>query len=142
MRGLHRHGFANKPDSVHAGDGLVLTDAFILAVVRCAPPDNKPTPEEVLNCRPFLLAEVALLPRLTAVLALGRIAFDGYRKALSSTGLKLPGCEFGHGAECELGPGLPRLFASYHPSRQNTQTWRLTGSMFDHVLCRIRAFLN
>ncbi|MBI4534604.1 MAG: uracil-DNA glycosylase [Candidatus Melainabacteria bacterium] len=141
MRGLNKYGFANLPDSISSDDGLQLQDAYILAIVRCAPPDNKPLPSEVVNCRQFLLEESALLPNIQAVLALGKVAFDGYLNALVSHGLRFSKPLFKHGAQYELMSGLPRLFTSYHPSRQNTQTGRLTEEMFNDVLEQIRAFL-
>ncbi|HEY9871237.1 MAG TPA: uracil-DNA glycosylase [Candidatus Obscuribacterales bacterium] len=142
MRGLYDAGFANQPVSESPDDGLRLTDAYVLAVVRCVPPDNKPLPEETSNCRPFLVRETALLPNVKAVLALGKIAMDGYVDALklARPGLKRP--KFAHAAEYSLAEDLPRLFLSYHPSRQNTQTGRLTQPMLASVLSRIVAFLS
>jgi len=142
MRALHQAGFASLPDSVGRDDGLELINAFMTAVVRCAPPDNKPLPEEVLNCRHFLMREASLLPEVRAVLALGKIAMDGYLNALISSGLPVKRLAFRHGAEYELPGRLPRLFVSYHPSRQNTQTGRLTPEMLDEVLGRIGVFLR
>ncbi len=142
MQGLHAEGFANKPDSVSVDDGLQLTDAYILSIIRCAPPANKPLPSEILNCRCYLLREIALLANLTAVLALGKIGMDGYLSALASQGHKIKRPHFAHGAEYELPEGLPRLFVSYHPSQQNTQTGKLTAAMFSDVLQRIRSFLK
>jgi len=134
---LHRAGFANQPTSVARGDGLRLRDCFIAPVVRCAPPANKPLPDEALNCREYLTREITLLPRLRAVLALGRIAMDGFLAVLRGQG-RLPtryAYAFGHGARHDLGDGL-QLFASYHPSQQNTFTGTLTPSMLDAVLVR------
>jgi uracil-DNA glycosylase family 4 len=122
---------------------LLLRNAYITATIRCAPPGNKPLLGEVLHCRPFLETELELLsPR--AVLALGRIAFDAYLRLLHARGLvgRPTAYKFRHGAEYQLPGALPRLFASYHPSQQNTQTGRLTPRMFLRVLRRIRAFLN
>jgi len=130
---LQRAGFANQSHTDQIDDGLKLMDAIISAVGRCAPPDNKPTPEELRNCRPWLLAELELLPGLEGIVALGKIAFDavweiyGARSVLSSRPV------FRHGAFYQLGEGLPWLLASYHPSRQNTQTGRLTPEMFDEI---------
>ncbi len=135
---LHRNGFANHAMSLHRGDGLKLNGAYMTAVARCAPPQNRPTPHEIENCRPFLLREIALLRQVRAVLVLGRIAMDGYLNAINSIGGKVRRLPFAHGAEFELPDGLPRLFVSYHPSRQNTQTGRLTRRMFDQVLRRLR----
>ncbi len=140
---LHRAGFANQPTSVHRVDGLRLNNAYVTATIRCAPPANKPLPQEILNCRPFLEAELALLqPR--AVLVLGKIAFDGYLRLLKDQGqIERPAAwTFAHGAVVRLPDGLPRLFVSYHPSQQNTQTGRLTPAMFMSVLRRIRRFLE
>ncbi|MEW6324158.1 MAG: uracil-DNA glycosylase [Nitrospirota bacterium] len=137
---LHRAGFANQPTSIHRDDGLRLIGAYVAAVVRCAPPDNRPTPREIENCRDYLMRELRLLTRLEAVLALGRIAFDGYLQAELQMGRLTDrrGLHFGHGATHPLGLGLPTLFAAYHPSQQNTQTGRLTAAMFDDVLMKIK----
>lgn len=139
---LHRAGFANQAESRHRDDGLELHRAFISAAIRCAPPDNKPLWEEILNCSPYLEGELALL-RPRAVLALGLIAFDAYLRLLKRQGVNLPRarCHFSHGASFELPGKLPKLFASYHPSQQNTQTGRLTPAMFARVLQQIRRFL-
>lgn len=141
MAALHRAGFANIPTSQHVGDGLRLTDAFIAAVVRCAPPGNKPTRDEIVNCRPHLEAEVAALPRIRFVVALGRIAFDAYLRMLKSQGRGVqPRPLFGHGSWAVLPDGLA-LVGCYHPSRQNTNTGRLTAAMMDAVFGRVRAGL-
>ncbi|MGH9790121.1 MAG: uracil-DNA glycosylase [Candidatus Acidiferrales bacterium] len=140
---LHRAGFANQPTSTHRKDGLRLTGAYVTAAVRCAPPDNKPLPQEILNCRPFLEAELKIL-RPRAVLALGKIAFDAYLRLLQQRG-EIPrrtAYQFAHGACAQLPGALPRLFASYHPSQRNTQTGRLTPAMFMSVLRKIRRFLD
>jgi uracil-DNA glycosylase len=140
---LHRAGFANQPTSVDRNDGLRLTGAYITAVCRCAPPANKPLPSEILNCRPFLEEDLALIePR--AVLALGGIALRGYLAVLKQHGLitSLAPYPFKHGASYKLPGDLPRLFASYHPSQQNTFTGRLTKPMFLAVLRRIRRCLD
>src|SRR6185503_18400001 len=117
---------ANQPTSTHRGDGLALEDCWITAVIHCAPPDNKPLPDEVRNCRPYLLRELELLTRVRAVVALGRIAFDAAIAALRETGRAPAGRKpaFGHGAEHGLGDGLT-LIGSFHPSQQNTFTGRL-----------------
>lgn len=134
MGALHRAGLANRPSSTHASDGLRLTGVYISAAVRCAPPDNKPLPSEIDACLPFLAAEINLLEHMRVVVALGRIAFDATLRVLGSTGQSLrPRPAFGHGFVHSLGPALPVLVASYHPSRQNTNTGRLTQAMFDHV---------
>ncbi len=142
---LHRAGFANQPTSRHRDDGLALRDAFITAVARCAPPDNKPTRQELLNCRGYLARELALLPSVRVVLALGWIAFEGYLDLLKALGRyphDRPHPKFGHGAVYEFDSPLPVLVASYHPSRQNTQTGRLTSAMLDQVFRRICQLLD
>lgn len=137
-RALHRAGFANQPTSVHRGDGLELKDCYITAVIHCAPPDNKPLPDEMANCRPYLLRELDLLKRARVVVALGRIAFDA---ALGSIGLeggqagKPAKPKFSHGAECLL-KGDRTLIASFHPSQQNTFTGKLTEAMLDQIFTR------
>ena len=141
---LDRGGFANQPISQHREDGLKLTNAYITAVLRCAPPANKPRPAELANCRPYLERELALLANVRVVLALGQIAFANYLRLLKDKGrLRATNAyRFAHGAEYELPSPLPRLFASYHPSQQNTQTGRLTEAMLDSVLQRIRRVLS
>jgi len=139
---LHRNGFASQPESVGRADGLSLRDCYIAPVARCAPPANKPTPAEVARCREYLAREWALLEDLRAVLALGRIAMDGFLAMLRETGRDLPrGLAFGHGAVHDLGGGV-RLFCSFHVSQQNTFTGRLTPRSFDAVLRRVRAHLE
>jgi uracil-DNA glycosylase family 4 len=143
MRALHAAGFANQPTSHRADDGLALTGAFIAAAVRCAPPDNKPASAEIARCLPFLAAEAAALPRLEVVVALGRIAFDACLRVFGATGAAVrPKPAFGHCAVYHLGPGRPVLVASYHPSRQNTNTGRLTPEMFDAVFRAARAAMS
>lgn len=140
---LHRAGFASQPTSHSRDDGLILRDVFITAACRCAPPANRPTAEELAACLPFLMAEMALLPNLQVVVALGRIAFDA---VLRVYGARKPGFAptpaFAHNACSDLGPNLPTLISSYHPSRQNTQTGRLTVEMFDAVWNQVRARLD
>lgn len=140
---LYRAGFANQPTSVSRNDGLRLTNLFITAVCRCAPPANKPLPSEILNCRSWLVGEFDLI-RPRAVLALGGIALRGYlgmlkEQALISSFADYP---FHHGASYQLPGELPRLFLSYHPSQQNTFTGRLTMPMLLAVLKRIRKFIE
>jgi uracil-DNA glycosylase family 4 len=135
---LHRAGLANQPTEVRRGDGLLLNDLLITAVCRCVPPENKPTGEEMLNCRPFLLAEMALLPDLQGLVALGKIAFDNILAIYRAQRHPIPVSQFAHGAFYRIGPGLPWLLASYHPSRQNTQTGRLTVVMFDAIWQRVK----
>lgn len=139
---LHRYGFANQAESKHRDDGLQLHDLYIAAVCRCAPPDNKPLPQEMLNCRPYLLAEMNLLPRLQGVVVLGKIAFDNLLAIYRGQGAAVPPLAFGHEAFYRLEGGLPWLLASYHPSQQNTQTGRLTVEMFDRVWNRARSLLE
>lgn len=144
FRALHKAGFANQPVSRHRDDGLELKDAYLTAVVHCAPPDNKPLPLEIEVCRSYLEEELAVLWKVKAVLVFGRIALDGYRTALKGiNGLNLvpSAVPFAHNATYDLGPAFPRLFVSYHPSRQNTQTGRLTEPMFDSVFEKIRNYL-
>lgn len=134
MAALHRAGFASLPTSRHAADGLALTDAFIAAAVRCAPPDNRPTPEEIGNCLSHLEAEIDALPRVRVVVALGRIGFDAYVQLLKRRGMTLrPRPRFAHGSLNRLPEG-PTLIGCYHPSRQNTNTGKLTARMMDDVL--------
>jgi uracil-DNA glycosylase len=142
-RALYRTGFANQPTSTHPGDGLALKNAYIAATVRCAPPANKPLPFELANCRPFFETELEILsPR--AILVLGAIAMRAYLSLLKERGEieSLVAFPFQHGASYRLGSALPRLFASYHPSQQNTFTGRLTEAMFLRVLRNIRRFLG
>jgi len=132
--GLHRAGYASQPESIRRGDGLVLRDCYIAPVARCAPPANRPTPLEIGRCREYLAREWALLSRVRAVLALGRIGMDGFLAMLRERGQRLPRrLEFAHGAAHDLGDGV-QLFCSYHVSQQNTFTGRLTPQSFDAVL--------
>lgn len=142
-RVLYNAGFANRPESQRRDDGLRLKDAWISAAVRCAPPANKPTPREIETCRPFLQRELALLHRARVFVALGRIAFDNWLTILRSRGLvaSRAAFTFAHGAEFEI-PSTPLLIASYHPSRQNTQTGRLTEQMLQQVFLRARAVID
>jgi len=140
---LHRAGFANQAASVNRNDGLELKNAYITATIRCAPPENKPLPGEILHCRPFIERELAVLqPR--AVLALGRIAWDGYLEILKQRGVISSRSQFpfAHGAEAELPEAFPRLFGIYHPSQQNTQTGRVTPAMYDRAFERILSYLR
>jgi len=140
MGALHRAGLASLPYARARDDGLELFGVYLSAVVRCAPPGNRPTRQEIENCLPFLVQELRLLRDLRAVLALGRIAFSGYLRALELMGVTLPRPrpQFSHGRILRLGEDLPALVASYHPSRQNTQTGRLTQGMFDAALAQAR----
>jgi uracil-DNA glycosylase family 4 len=131
-RALHETGFASQPTSTSIGDGLKLTGAYISASAHCAPPDNKPSREELSNCRPYLERELRLLRNLRVVVALGRIAFDTY---LSVTGER---AKFGHHA---IHISKPILIASYHPSQQNTSTGKLTAEMLREVFASARKLL-
>ena len=133
FQALHRAGFASQPTSTHRADGLQLTDLFISAVCRCAPPANKPTTAEIENCLPFLWQEILLMERLQGIVALGKIAFDFTLRLYRSQSFEIPPLKFAHGACYRLGEALPWILASYHPSRQNTQTGRLTESMFSEI---------
>jgi uracil-DNA glycosylase family 4 len=137
---LHKTGFATQPVSVSRGDGLALRDAYITAAARCAPPGNKPTPEEIRNCRPFLAREMDLLPNVKVVVALGRIAFDNYLDILKSLGAIRSRAEFafGHNRQFRTAEGEPALISSYHPSQQNTSTGKLTAKMLLDVFRRAR----
>ncbi len=139
---MHRAGFANKPMAREINDDLKLQNAFLTAVGRCAPPKNRPTAEELKNCQSYLLHEIELLHRVRVVLALGQIAFDGYLRALRGQGLEIPRLKFAHGLWHDFAPPAPSLVACYHPSRQNTQTGRLTDEMMDAVFSRIRSELE
>jgi uracil-DNA glycosylase len=142
MRALHDAGFANIPTSQSPDDGLRLTDAFIAAAVRCAPPDNKPTPEEIINCLPHLDAEIAALPRVRVVVALGKIAFDAYLRLLKQQGVTIsPRPEFGHAVAHRLQNGIT-VIGCYHPSRQNTNTGKLTAPMMDQVFRAAKRHLD
>ena len=137
---LHRAGFANQPTSVARDDGLVLTGAWVTAAARCAPPANKPTPDEIARCRPFLLRELAALRALRVVVALGKVGHDAFLAALRARGdvVPRPAPRFAHAAEHALACGLV-LVDSYHPSQQNTFTGKLTRPMLDAVFTRARA---
>lgn len=143
-RAMHDRGFASQPTSRHAGDGLTLSDAWVTAAVRCAPPGNKPSPEEVANCLPHLLAELEALRRVRVVVALGRIAADVAWRAMVARGEPAsPRPVFAHGAVHHPADArTPVLVCSYHPSRQNTQTGRLTPRMLDEVFATARALLG
>jgi uracil-DNA glycosylase family 4 len=131
---LHRHGFASQARSEHRADGLTLKNCYVAAAVRCAPPENKPTPDEFDACREYLLEELRLLSRLRVVIALGKIAFDQYVKTCRRAGrpVSAPAPRFRHGAVIRLPWGVT-LLGSYHPSQQNTFTGRLTRPMFHRV---------
>jgi uracil-DNA glycosylase len=136
FRALHEAGLANQPESRRRGDGLKLSGALVSAAVRCAPPGNRPLPQELDNCREYLRRELELLPRAAVLLALGALAFDACLKALSQAGVELPRPRpgFAHGASYRIGSHM--LIASYHPSQQNTFTGKLTRPMLRQVLRR------
>lgn len=130
---LYRAGYANQPTSVHRADGLRLSGAWISAIVRCAPPANKPTPEERDTCLPYFRRELALLERVRTIVCLGKFAYDGLALALALK--RRPA--FGHGVEARLPDGRT-IVCSFHPSQQNTFTGRLTVPMFDAIFARAR----
>ncbi len=149
VRTLHRTGFANQPTSLHREDGLRLHDAYVTAAVRCAPPENRPTPEELENCLPFLVREFVALPRVRVVVALGAVAFQTALKTLTHLGVQLPRPRppFAHGAVYRfpgtvVGRPVPVVLCTYHPSRQNTQTGRLTARMLDAVFWKARRLVE
>ena len=136
---LHRAGFADRPVSLHAGDGLKLREAWITAAVRCAPPANKPTPRERDTCLPFAVRELEALPAVRVILCLGAFAWNAALRLLAAgrSEIPRPRPRFGHGAEIAIG-GAPVLLGCFHPSQQNTFTGRLTAAMIDDVLLRSR----
>jgi uracil-DNA glycosylase family 4 len=137
FRALHRAGYANQPTSVHRGDGLRLRGCYIAAAVRCAPPGNKPTPQERDNCLPYLVTELQILDRIRVIVTLGSFAWDAALRVLAEVGhTTRPKPRFGHLAEASVGPYV--LLGSYHPSQQNTFTGKLTESMLDAVFARAR----
>jgi uracil-DNA glycosylase family 4 len=147
MSALHRTGFANIPTSQRMDDGLQLKDAYILAAVRCAPPDNKPLPEEIVRCQDHLDAEVAALPNIAVVVALGKIGFDAWLLRMKRRGhVMRPRPQFGHGVVVKMGGTAravpPVLIGCYHPSRQNTNTGKLTPSMMEMVFRQARRLMS
>jgi uracil-DNA glycosylase family 4 len=141
-RALYNTGFANQPTSIRLGDGLKLNNAYISAAARCAPPANKPLPSELANCQPYFVRDLEIL-RPRAVLVLGSIAMRVYLGILKQEGKisSFAGFRFAHGASYSFGEDLPKLFASYHPSQQNTFTGKLTEKMLEDVLREITRFL-
>jgi uracil-DNA glycosylase family 4 len=135
---LHRAGFANQPIAISRDDGLQLTDAYIAAAGRCAPPDNKPTSEELNRCRPYLIEELRLLQNVCVIVALGKLAFETVLATLADRGVAIPKPRpaFGHAAVYQI--DRYALIASYHPSQRNTQTGLLTPPMFDRVFAQAR----
>lgn len=147
VRALYRAGFASQATTTHRDDGLRLLDAYLTAAVRCAPPDNRPTPGERANCVGYLKQELELLRRVRVVVTLGHVAFNAYLALARHDGvtIPIPRPKFAHGAICELASSRGStkvLIASYHPSRQNTQTGRLTEPMLDAVFQQARSILR
>ena len=140
---LHKAGFASQPTATHRDDGLKLKDAYITAAVRCAPPQNKPTPKEIANCAAYLDREVALLKKVKVVVALGRIGFDAYLNYLKRNAVinGRKGYLFGHGVSYEM-PNGHTLLCSYHPSMQNTLTGKLTEKMFLKIFTDARRMIE
>jgi len=149
---LHRFGFANQPNSARFDDAFALKDCYITATIRCAPPDNKPLPEEIENCRPYILEELDLLKNVKVLIPLGQIAFKQTLKSLKFMGYDVPPLSFGHGKifplRTPLGNGfkpfpteLRTIITTYHPSQQNTQTGKLTRPMFYKILKMIHSEL-
>ena len=143
-RALFEAGFASQPTSISRDDGLVLTDAYISAAARCAPPDNKPLPREIRNCRPYLERELELFRDLRVVVALGGLAFDVYLSILRQQGkiARRSDFVFAHNEEHRTGLGQPLLISSYHPSQQNTSTGKLTEAMLRDVFLRARRVIG
>ena len=157
---LYQFGFANQPNSSHRDDGFALSDCYITATIRCAPPENKPLPEEIENCRPYFLEELDLLKKIKVIVPLGQIAFTQTLKSLRLKGYDVPPLSFGHGKSYTISmddrprtlPGrfmnrpyeLPTitLITTYHPSQQNTQTGRLTTPMFHRIFRMVRRKLQ
>ena len=146
---LHEFGFANHPNSSHRDDDFALRDCYITATIRCAPPANKPLPEEIENCRPYFLEEINLLRNIKVIVPLGQIAFTQTLKSLRLMGYEIPRLTFGHGKVYDVstseGLRTPNsqlrtvtLVVTYHPSQQNTQTGKLTKAMFHHVFKMIQ----
>ena len=144
FRALHKAGLANQPSWQRRDDGLTLNGSYITAVCHCAPPDNKPLPKEIENCSVYLDEELKHLKNVRVVIVLGKIAFDNYLKALRQLGVALPKPlpRFAHNMVYQLGNNLPALIASYHPSRQNTNTGKLTEAMLDAVFARAKRLLR
>ncbi|MFQ3589129.1 MAG: uracil-DNA glycosylase [Chloracidobacterium sp.] len=143
FRALHRSGFANQPTSTHLDDGLQLADCYVCAVVRCAPPDNRPSPDEARQCLPFLAREMRALTQVRVIVALGQFAFEHLLKTMRQLGVSIPTPKpvFSHGARHELDNRLT-LLGCYHPSQQNTLTGRLTAPMLDSVFATARQILR
>jgi uracil-DNA glycosylase len=144
FRSMHRAGFCNQPTSININDGLELIDCYIAAAVHCAPPDNKPLPEEFRNCRPYLLEELQQLKQLRVIVGLGKIGFDAAWESVRDVGLlddpKMRRPRFGHGVEVNLSTRII-LLGTYHPSQQNTFTGKLTEEMLDAVFMRAKELI-
>jgi len=139
---LHRAGFASQPEATEIDDGMVLNDVFISAVCRCAPPENKPTRDEISNCLPWLAQEMQALSHMQGVVVLGKIALEGLLSLPAFAYLPKKQFSFGHNRFYETLPGLPWILCSYHPSLQNTQTGRLTAEMFDQIWEKAKGYLR
>jgi len=147
---LHQFGFANHPNSSTRDDDFALNDSYITATIRCAPPDNKPLPEEIENCRPYFLKELDLLKKVRVLVPLGQIAFTQSLKSLRLRGIEIPSLKFGHGKIFSLRTpvgnadlrSLRTLITTYHPSQQNTQTGKLTRPMFHKIFRMVRKTLE
>jgi len=148
---LYQFGFANQSNSLRRDDGFTLSDCYITATIRCAPPKNRPLPEEIENCRPYFLEELDLLKNVKIIVPLGQIAFTQTLKSLRLKGYDIPPLSFGHGKLYPISKGkklrtqdseLRTLITSYHPSQQNTQTGKLTKSMFHHIFKMVRGKLD
>jgi uracil-DNA glycosylase family 4 len=139
---LYNAGFASQPIASNMDDGLNLTGMFITAVCRCVPPDNKPASDEIARCLPYLRAEMRMLKNLEGVVALGKIAFDQILRELYPLNSERAAVQFKHGVFVEGGGTRPWILGSYHPSRQNTQTGRLTAPMFDAIWQRVNRLLE
>lgn len=137
VRALFEAGFANKPVSESLDDGLVYSDCYVTAAVKCSPPDDRPSRKEFSNCSPYLDAEISLLKNSKAVLVLGSLSFASYLAHLKRQGVSTQGCTFAHGRVCNF-TGYPTLYASYHPSPRNTNTGVLTQKMLIRLLRRIK----
>jgi len=134
---LYKFGFANQSNSVRRDDGFKLSDCYITATIRCAPPQNKPLPEEIENCRPYFLKELDLLEKIKVIVPLGQIAFTQTLKSLRLKGFEIPPLSFGHGKVYPL-PNGQTIITTYHPSQQNTQTGKLTRPMFHQIFKMVR----
>jgi uracil-DNA glycosylase family 4 len=143
-RALYQTAFASQPSSVSRDDGQTLHDVYITAAVRCAPPDNKPAPQELHNCRLYLERELDLMPNLQVVIVLGKIALDAYLDVLKARGVirSRAAFQFGHNRDFVTAPGQPRLLSSYHPSQQNTSTGKLTEQMLLDVFRKAQSLIQ